>query len=334
MVNRVLVVGLPRSGTTWVGQVLGATEGAAYVDEPDNHLTSPFALRTKRQLGMRDFPALGAGSVAPEYASLWDNAFATASSNADQRARGWLREIRRRAANRLLCRVPRTALLAAVRGNMGGDLRIVAAQRLAVPERPPEGAITLVVKSVYTPLAVEWIAHRITARVVVVLRGPLNVLSSWAKLEWLGQRGDDMLDLIAPEIRDELTVRWRVAAPPAGAAVVSRAAWMIGALTCALSDAAARHHNWVVVTHEELCANSHERFGALAAELGLTWTDGDARRLDAMNREGGDFEPHRIADELIDVWRLRLDPEQVAEAKDVLDRFPLHEQLARVGVSH
>ena len=35
---RVLVAGLPRSGTTWVGEVLGRTAGARYLHEPDNHL--------------------------------------------------------------------------------------------------------------------------------------------------------------------------------------------------------------------------------------------------------------------------------------------------------
>ena len=38
---RVLVAGLPRSGTTWVGEVLGRTAGARYLHEPDNHLVRP-----------------------------------------------------------------------------------------------------------------------------------------------------------------------------------------------------------------------------------------------------------------------------------------------------
>ena len=33
--TRVLILGVPRSGTTWSGRALGATEHAAYVNEPD-----------------------------------------------------------------------------------------------------------------------------------------------------------------------------------------------------------------------------------------------------------------------------------------------------------
>ena len=48
---RVLIAGLPRSGTTWVGEVLGRTAGAHYLHEPDNHLVRPDAWWAKRRLG-------------------------------------------------------------------------------------------------------------------------------------------------------------------------------------------------------------------------------------------------------------------------------------------
>src|SRR5919106_1377375 len=175
--NRVLVVGIPRSGTTWVGHVLGATQGATYVGEPDNHLKSPFALRTKRLLGMRDFPALSAGSPSSAFQSLWDNAFAIESVAIHRQRREPLRCIRWWASTAVLDRVPRRALLAAVREGSGGGIRVAVAERLAVPDRPPDATTTLVVKSVYAPLAVEWIADRLPVRVAVVLREPLNVLS-------------------------------------------------------------------------------------------------------------------------------------------------------------
>ena len=65
---RVLVAGLPRSGTTWVGEVLGRTAGARYLHEPDNHLLRPEAWWAKRRLGPypevrpgTDITASGAG---------------------------------------------------------------------------------------------------------------------------------------------------------------------------------------------------------------------------------------------------------------------------------
>ena len=317
--KRILVVGLPRSATTWVGQVLGATEGARYVGEPDNDLRTPFALLAKRALRMGDFPALKPGVSAPQYALLWDNAFAVAPTGI-----GAFRAGRRRIAGLLYAGVSRRTILAASRQmSRRRSARMALAERLAVPERPRRRAPVLVVKSVYSPLSVEWIADRIPLQVVVVVREPLGVLSSWARLEWLGRPGEDMLDLLAPKVRDDLAARWGVEPPPPGASVVSRAAWMVGALTCALSDAASRHPDWRVTTHEALLDHSEDRFRELAGSLGLSWGVEDARRLAGMNREGGAFEPFRVADQLKDAWRARLSPEDAREATGVLEGFPL-----------
>ncbi len=72
--RRVLVAGIPRSGTTWVGRVLGQARGACYVHEPDNHLVRPQAWWVKRRLGA--YPRLLPGQPAPDYERLFRVAFA------------------------------------------------------------------------------------------------------------------------------------------------------------------------------------------------------------------------------------------------------------------
>src|SRR5439155_939180 len=75
---RVLVAGLPRSGTTWVGEVLGRCAGTRYLHEPDNHLLRPEAWWAKRALG--PYPELRPGTDvdsagAGDYERLWALAF-------------------------------------------------------------------------------------------------------------------------------------------------------------------------------------------------------------------------------------------------------------------
>src|SRR5579862_5634574 len=65
----VLVVGLPRSGTTWTESVLGTAVGASTVSEPDNEKLSAPAISAKRGLGR--FPVLTPGDHAPRYERLW-----------------------------------------------------------------------------------------------------------------------------------------------------------------------------------------------------------------------------------------------------------------------
>ena len=68
-----LIVGVPRSGTTWTGRVLGRTEGAVYVNEPDG-FRDPFAFRV--MLARGENPIVGVGESASDYERLWRGALA------------------------------------------------------------------------------------------------------------------------------------------------------------------------------------------------------------------------------------------------------------------
>jgi hypothetical protein len=57
----VLVVGPERSGTSWTGRTLAATEGAEFLGEPDHPRLDPFAARAVRGLGSH--PVLSARIV-------------------------------------------------------------------------------------------------------------------------------------------------------------------------------------------------------------------------------------------------------------------------------
>src|SRR5438309_11762976 len=49
--RRVLIVGAPRSGTTWVGHALERAPGVIYVHEPDNDSLHPLAIFGVRHVG-------------------------------------------------------------------------------------------------------------------------------------------------------------------------------------------------------------------------------------------------------------------------------------------
>ena len=70
---KVLIVGLPRSGTSWVGNILGRAPRTAYVHEPDGD-HDPFAFRARR--GSFIMPVLAPGDSAPDMERLWAGALA------------------------------------------------------------------------------------------------------------------------------------------------------------------------------------------------------------------------------------------------------------------
>jgi hypothetical protein len=179
-----------------------------------------------------------------------------------------------------------------------------------------------VVKSVHAPLALEWLTDRFPAlAVVVVLRHPAGVLSSWRELGLADQ--DRALDR-HPAVRDGLMVAWHVSPPAAGA--LARAAWQVCLLTAALLEAAGRHPEWRVVEHEDLCRRPVEKFAALAGVLGMGWSPRAERYLLASDAAGEGFAVRRRSEEQPGRWRSRLTEEEVDVLARTMRQFPLLER--------
>jgi hypothetical protein len=313
--RRLLVIGPPRSGTTWVEQVLGRAAGARVVHEPDNETCNPFALRAKTSLGR--FPVLAPGDPAPvAYHELWSRAFDGVGRAATAR---WL-------AAKALLRTADADLDAAFdrgrldrgRPALSTRLRLIAALAALPPEQLPERPDDppVLVKSVHASLAAEWIVQRWRPKVVVVVRNPLNVVGSHVALGW-GASGLDY-----PFLHRGLAhLDWVPAVPP-GATPLQRLAWQIGLFFGALESAAERNPGWLVVSHEALCADPPAGFKAVCAALELPWTEEAAAFLAASDRPGKGLETRRVAAEQPSNWTRNLTAAQVEEVVGVLSRFP------------
>lgn len=317
--RRVLVVGVPRSGTTWVATLLGSTRGSAYLEEPDNHLMHPFAFRAKHRLPGRFYTALEPDQHAAEYETLWREAFRS-SENAPTRTPRQ-RALRRALANAMWRGVSHKDVQRAFREPNDVAMTLRAAAALAVPETAAPGSRHLVVKSVYAPLSVEWIATRLSITVVIVVRDLLNVLSSWVELQWVGTPGDDMLDGLDPVVQQQLAGVHGIPVPEQDASPLVRGTWLLGMLDRTLREAARRHPDWILVRHEELCEDPGSGFRTLSHALGLEWTTDSDRTMAELNRPGRGIERARVASELPDAWRSRLAPAQIAEIASLAERF-------------
>ena len=186
-----------------------------------------------------------------------------------------------------------------------------------MPRVAEPGAANVVVKSVQCALELEWIAARFRPQILVVERNPFNVLASWAELGYVRSPHElaVMSTYAAPALGHR---RRRRPTPPTS----RHQAFSFGVQTAALRDAAARHPEWVQAQHEELCIDSATRFRALAAALGLEWSDAAEQFLRESDREGTPYRTQRRTEEQPDRWRDRLDAEQVATIRATLGRFP------------
>ncbi len=301
--SRVLVVGLPRSGTSWTGRVVGKADGAAFVHEPDgDHV--PYAIRAKRGYGRHI--DLDADTELPEYERLWAGAF----EGGDR-----FPSLRSRIAERLF----ETATLAqrsAARRNESIPVRLRAALVLSEPSGAVAGAQHVVVKTVHSALSVEWITRRFNPRVLIVERDPRNVLASWMELGMGGDKRENV------QLAHYAMRTWGLAAPAGDAPKIVVRAFVFGVLASALRAAAQRHPDWVVASHEDLCIEPRARFAALLGEFGLTFGEEAERYLETSDRAGEGFRTQRVARDQPEKWRERLSTEDVKMLCGELERFP------------
>ena len=161
---RVLILGAPRSGTTWSGRVLGHTAGAAYVNEPDGD-TEAFAFTAR--LGFGGPPTLVPGGEHPAYERLWAGAFSGGGRPMHPTAR--------------LARWLNAGVEPGQRFRAWYGDPLTARQRLvlawAAPMGPRPEARHVVVKTVRAEFTAAWIADRFAPTVLLVERNPLNVRS-------------------------------------------------------------------------------------------------------------------------------------------------------------
>ncbi|HZJ26310.1 MAG TPA: hypothetical protein VFF40_04740 [Acidimicrobiia bacterium] len=302
----VLVAGVPRSGTTWIGEALGRTEGASYVNEPDGD-HDPFAFRAR--LGHAVTPELSPGDPAPLLERLWAGVFAGGRP---------ARTLRDRVARGVYARVPVEARWAAWLGETPSvRLRLVA--RLAIPRVAADvgtDSRVVIAKSVRAELCLEWIAARFSPRVLVVERNPLNVLASWIELGYVRDpRESETYRSIAQR-------RWGVAAPAPDAPLLERQTFTFAVLASALREAAVAHPEWVLTRHDDLCVDAPVRLADLAASLGLDWGAPAADFVAASDAPGSGYRVRRATSEQPQRWRERLDRDQLATIRAGLGRFP------------
>ena len=302
-----VIAGMPRSGTTWTKQVLECGPSFYSLMEPDSEGHRGSAIWAKRHAGR--FPALAPGDRDEAYHRLWSWILDGAPETS-----------RLRLAARILRVVPRPTINHYLEGRTAPAMSLAGAlgRRPPVRRNPILDDHRLLVKTVHAPLSIGWLASEFEIDVLVILRHPGSILASWIALDYVDQYVPFQT---VPSVR-RLADAWDV--PPPGHDPLEQMIWRIGVMLTALEQAAGRHPEWVVRTHEQLCRDPNDEFRRLYADLDLQWTEAAAACLVENDRPGRGFRTRRLAAELPDNWKQRLTPHQVAEMQRVLARFPLN----------
>lgn len=314
-----LVIGHPRSGTTWISEVLAA--GRALISEPDNEVSHPLAYGYKTSHRFPD-PSDYASSGLPEIfrrASLGDPD-----------------DIRRRALQRVLltqrwriepwvaakCGAPDATSTDVVRrpaldpARLGAPLS-AACRRVMPPLSDNHDG--RVIKTVHGIRCADQIQRTTSSQVVVVLRNPFAVLASMRRpLVMAGRRSA----VVNPD-------RWRniESAPQHGE---NRDIHQLLFLMTQLVGSLAPQDDWILVSHDEVCRHPELEFERVAAALGFP----AGPVLDALRATIGEGEGlsvrRRSPTDQIDGWKRHLDDETVDTLRLMIQDYELGSFLETV----
>jgi hypothetical protein len=233
----ILVTGIARAGTTWVGRVLCAGNGAGYVNEPFNMATSPGTMRVPVDHWYSQVTAANEAEILPALEPLLRFEYPLG------------RELRR-------CRTY---------NDMLHTLRWWRSFVRSRGRRP-------LVKEPHAVFSAEWFARRLGSDVVVTVRHPAAVVSSWKRLEW----DFDFRNLLAqPALVRDLLGPFRADMEHAlepSLDLVDRVALLWHVVYRTVADYRNRFPGFHIVRQEDLSREPAEGYRALYAALGLPLT--------------------------------------------------------------
>ena len=303
-----LVTGMPRTATSWVGKMLEASGGLVYVNEPMNP---------------QHPPGRSPGVLRAEVA----HAFQYIS---DHNEREWL------PAFRDTVRLRFRPLAELRRNHRPYDLARTVKYTAGFAIGRLRGRRALL-DDPYAVFAAPWLARRVGCRVVVTVRDPVATVSSWRRLGWAPRLGEllaqpalvrDRLARFAPELEAMVRAGNGDRPDPVGPASLL---WRV------IYGTVATYRDEVpgleVVRHEDLSADPVPAFAALYGRLGLAFGPGAERAVREATSAGSGGGAMRwsvsaggvskTAARRLDsranlqVWRERLSEEEAARVREL-----------------
>jgi hypothetical protein len=286
----ILLTGIPRSGTTWVGRILSAGGEVGYINEPFNLAVSPGSFRVPVDHWFAYVTTDNEERVLPALRPALEFEYPLA------------RELRR-------CRN---------RTDLDHTLRSWRDFVRSRGRRP-------LVKEPHAVFSAAWFAHRLRSDVVVMVRQPLAVVSSWKRLEWsfdfanLLDQPALMRDWLGPfeaEMRGALSPAW---------SLVERVALLWKIIYSVVADE--RFPRVHLVRHEDLSADPAGGYAHLFELLDLAFTpqgaEAVARSTGADNPTETRVEkPHETklhSKANLENWRHRLSTEEVDRIRELTE---------------
>ena len=288
----ILVTGAHRSGTTWVGRMLAADEGVAYLSEPLNVLHRPGVFAARVPHWYTYITAENEADFLPAFRDLL---------NYDYHILAELRSIRSRKDALRMVRDFHSFFVGSTHA-----------------ERP-------LLKDPFAVFSTPWFASRLGCQVVITVRHPAAFASSLKRLGW----SFDFADLLAQPLlmRDRLERDRALMESIAADDIIGQAALLWKLIYRTVHADAQAHSQFCVVRHEDLSRDPVPGFRELYGSLGLSFTPrAEKTILDSSSSENPKEPPKDKAYSVrvdsragLGNWRKRLSEEEIRRIREITE---------------
>jgi len=331
----ILVCGIPRSGTTWLGQILSQSPNVNYVHEPDDEKKYFSAFKLKEN--MHRFPYLTRKDKNIYYKKLWFNAFWGQERVRPMDRNDYLYKILKKLFFLSPCSIEKDICR---KCNMSKSYFFKKNKK----ERENKNIIIIkkkilsyftflfflnnfhhhkgnrnIVKSVHSILALDWIQHNFDVDIVIILRHPANVISSYIKMKF----NDSIRNIFSQKrlISDYFVSYDDIINNKNTNTIIERMTMQIGAFYHIIQKQMQSNPNWIIIKHEDLCKNPFDMSMDIYEKLNLKWDQNVENYIEKHNKKGEGMEINRIAINQITKYNKLLKKEQIHKISKIYSYF-------------
>ncbi len=295
--NNIILFSVPRSGSTWLSEVLTYKNGIRKVHEPDNELNSYFGLHHK--VGLPRFPFLTADDHNEKYKRLFQ--IALHHNIADQAS--W-----------------QNKLIKKIYGLKKEKLQSNLAQNGVAMQNPismskfwldmvtgNRSEQKTLIKTVHASLAVPFLVKHLKFKPVILTRHPLNVYSSYVNLNMPdGNR----------KLYQDLALLEYFGIQPVDSAHEKTSDYLAG-YQLGVFEIVAKSYRSLdkiqFVDYEQVISNPFEEVERLCSQLNIQFDTNTKAFMESKFKVGKGYDTNRKIDGHDSVWEKRLSTQEVDE---------------------
>jgi len=316
-----LIVGTPRSGTTWTANILAQAPRTIHIHEPDNERTSYLGYLNK--MYSHRMPYLNENHSNLEFYQLFDQAFnkvfPSANTQVNKVAFKFSGLNTRKVEKQIQRKIRDIKHLGEVNQPYSNKASYNIFKNLLYPDLKVFGNKRRIIKSVHSGLALQFLKKHFDFRLVIIFRHPANVVSSYLRMKSpdgnreIYHQPDFKNDYLRPfvnyfkELRNPLALM----------------GFQMAIFYYYWESTVLKNKDTIVLEHEDLCVRAEEKFKKIYESLDLEWNNKVASYIQRHNKEGEGYEINRIARNELDKWKDKLTSAQIKEIQKGYSILPV-----------